>query len=221
MEPQGHGDAAAYALGALEPAEAEVFRRHLETCAACRDELSALAATADALPMAAPQYPLPAEVRHRVLEQVRAEPRTAGDGGAAAARSGRGRWLGRPALVGVALASLVAIALVGALLLSGSSSGTRVITATVGHAKLYVTDGRGQLVVSRLAPPASGHTYQAWLLAAHHSPRSAGLFGVTRSGRARVDLRGDLRGVSAVAVTEEPAGGTRGPTTTPIIVAPL
>jgi anti-sigma-K factor RskA len=221
MEPQGHGDAAAYALGALEPAEAEAFRRHLETCAACREELSALAATADVLPMAAPQYPLPPEVRHRVLEQVRAEPRTAGAGIAATARPGRSRWVGRPALVGVALASIVALAVVGAVLLSGAGNGTRVITATVGHAKLYVTDGRGQLVVSRLAPARSGHTYQAWLLAAHRSPRPAGLFSVTRTGRARVDLRGDLRGVSAVAVTEEPAGGTQRPTTTPIIVAPL
>ena len=34
-------DVAAYALGALEPAEAEAFARHLETCAVCRDELEA------------------------------------------------------------------------------------------------------------------------------------------------------------------------------------
>ncbi len=34
-------DVAAYALGALEPAEAEAFVRHLESCAVCRDELDA------------------------------------------------------------------------------------------------------------------------------------------------------------------------------------
>ena len=31
-------DAAAYVLGALEPAEAEAFTRHLATCVVCRDE---------------------------------------------------------------------------------------------------------------------------------------------------------------------------------------
>ena len=49
-------DAAAYALGALEPAEAASFARHLETCAVCRDEVAAFALVVDTLPLSAPHH---------------------------------------------------------------------------------------------------------------------------------------------------------------------
>jgi len=62
-------DAAAFVLGALEPAEAEEFRGHLESCAACREKVAALQQTANALPMAAPQYPVPVRLRRRVRRQ--------------------------------------------------------------------------------------------------------------------------------------------------------
>ena len=45
--PNGHAraeDAAAYARGALEPADADEFRRHLTECEACREEVAAYAA---------------------------------------------------------------------------------------------------------------------------------------------------------------------------------
>jgi anti-sigma factor RsiW len=51
-------EAAAYALGALEPAEAKAFARHMESCAVCRDEVAAFALVVDALPLAAPQQGL-------------------------------------------------------------------------------------------------------------------------------------------------------------------
>ena len=35
-------EVAAYALGALQPAEAEAVRRHLETCVVCTEELASL-----------------------------------------------------------------------------------------------------------------------------------------------------------------------------------
>ena len=67
------GDAAAYALGALDPTEAEIFRRHLEECAVCRDEVEALGGVVQALPMAAPQQPMPRGLRRRVVRAVRQE----------------------------------------------------------------------------------------------------------------------------------------------------
>jgi len=73
---QCRGDAAAYVLGSLEQDEAEAFRRHLASCVACRDELSAFQQTVDLLPMAAPQYPLPRRLRRRVLRELRAAQRT-------------------------------------------------------------------------------------------------------------------------------------------------
>ena len=48
------GDVAAYALGALDPAESDAFLRHLDACAVCRDELASFQEVVDALPMSAP-----------------------------------------------------------------------------------------------------------------------------------------------------------------------
>jgi anti-sigma-K factor RskA len=225
-EPGGHArwedDAAAYALGALDHEEAEAFRRHLETCASCRRELTALEPFVGALPLAAEQYEAPAGLRRRVLERARAEARDVADASTAAgAAPDRLGWSRRPALIGGLLAGVVALAIVVGVLVSGGSGGTRVYVSSVGHAKLYVTSGHTELVVRRLAVPSSGHTYEAWLLHPHAAPTPAGLFGVSPTGSGRVRLHGGLKGVSAVAVTEEPASGTLRPTTTPVIVAPI
>src|ERR1700690_2062731 len=67
-------EAAAYALGALEPAEAEAFARHMESCAVCRAEVGAFALVVDALPLAAPQHEAPGALRRRVLREARAQP---------------------------------------------------------------------------------------------------------------------------------------------------
>ena len=58
-------DAAAYVLGALEPAEAESFRAHLATCVVCRDEVSAFQEVADLLPLIAPPQPVPSGAQAR------------------------------------------------------------------------------------------------------------------------------------------------------------
>src|SRR5579884_1348648 len=106
-EPHDCGrDLAAYVLGALEPAEAEDFRRHLESCAVCRDEAAAFRQVVDALPMAAPQQPAPRELRRRIMRDVRAEPR----GQARRASPSWPRWgrlVSRPALATALAAALV------------------------------------------------------------------------------------------------------------------
>ncbi len=45
-------DVAAYVLGALEPDEAEAFRRHIADCAECREEVAAFEQVTEALPPA-------------------------------------------------------------------------------------------------------------------------------------------------------------------------
>jgi anti-sigma factor RsiW len=221
------GDAAAYVLGSLTPEETEAFRAHMEECVVCRDEVHALQGVADALPMAAPQYPVPRELRKRVLRQVHEEARERA--GAAGKRSpGRARrpargWVGVPRLVlalgvGVALAAAVVIGIVVGS--SGSSCSTH--AASVGQAQLQVCSGRGLLAVNRLPQPRAGHIYQVWVEhgSAPPSPTKA-LFGVTANGSADVGVPGDLSGVSAVLVTQEPDGGTLHPTSPPVIVTPL
>ncbi len=213
------GDAAAYVLGALEPAEAERFRHHLDECAICRDEVQALGGVVQALPMAAPQHPAPRRLRRRVLRAVRAEP--AGHGAL------RPRpWYPRiPALASAGVALAVAIAVL--ITLSGGGTGARVIHAQVldmagGSAQVKITGGRGELIVHRISAPSPGHVYEVWLKAPHAAPVPASvLFSVSASGSADVTLPRGLRGVAQVLVTPEPDGGSPAPTHAPVIVADL
>jgi anti-sigma-K factor RskA len=62
--------AAAYVLGALEPAERASFEAHLATCAACSAEVRSLSRAADALAHSPPQVTPRAELRDRVLRAV-------------------------------------------------------------------------------------------------------------------------------------------------------
>ena len=66
----------AYALGALDRAEAERVAQHLSTCASCRNEAAALAEVVGAIPdTVALRDPRPA-LRERLLEAARTEARS-------------------------------------------------------------------------------------------------------------------------------------------------
>ncbi len=95
------GDAAAYVLGALEPDEAEALPRATWTGASsAATSVASFQQVADALPMSAPQYPVPARLRRRVLTEVRADARRQRRGRARASARRAGAWLPRPALAG-------------------------------------------------------------------------------------------------------------------------
>ena len=91
-----------------------------------------------------------------------------------------------------------------------------------GAAQLRISHNHAELVVSRLPPPPAGRIYEVWLKRGSTSPApTSALFSVTANGAATVDVPGDLRGVSQVLVTQEPAGGSRVSTHRPVIVASL
>jgi anti-sigma-K factor RskA len=236
--PENHdcgGDAAAYVLGALDPPEAEAFRRHLATCVVCRDEVSAFTEVAKALPLTAPQQPVPSRLRARVMRAARTDP------GWVAARADVSR-AGRPGerrrrplrfspMPRLALAStavvVAALAVVGGLELGSSrSSGARVIQASVSApgagAELRLAGGRAELIVRHMPAPPAGRIYEVWLQRGHGAPSpTSTLFDVTSTGTGDVGLPGNLRGISTVMVTAEPTGGSLVPTRAPVIVARL
>src|ERR1700744_5393103 len=137
------GDVAAYALGALDAAEVDAFRRHLQTCSVCQEGLTAVQHVVDELPLAATPHKAPSAIRRRVLREVKADARAAAG---SARRARRPRWrMPRPALA-VGVSVLVAAAVVAAVV-SNSSSGpsARVITGQVigpGTAQLRIASGR-------------------------------------------------------------------------------
>ena len=223
-------DAAAYVLGALEPEEAEAFGRHLDTCVVCRDEVAAFQHTANALAMTPPQHRAPRGLKRRVMRAVRESDADAQAQGAPASRQrrfGSGRFVARPAVAGLAALAVVVVVIGAIIVGSNGSSSTRTITAAVtgspGTAQLSVSGGHGQLVMRNFPQPATGHIYELWeLRSGAKAPQPTGtLFSVNSSGAGNVGVPGGLHGVSKVLVTQEPAGGSLAPTTTPVIVASL
>ena len=219
--PNGHAraeDAAAYALGALEPNEADAFRRHLTECAACRDEVAAYEQITGALPEAGGSDEVPRALRRRVMREVRANPKAAPEHHSRRVRQPTRfplAWAG--GLAAVVVAGIVAVALA-----TGGSGGTRTIQASVGSAELRVGGGRGDLIVRHLPQLPSGRIYEMWVQRGNAQPQPTGtLFSVRRDGSAAVGVPVALHGVSRVMVTQEPAGGTLAPTSAPLIVAPV
>ncbi|HSC27743.1 MAG TPA: anti-sigma factor [Vicinamibacterales bacterium] len=90
--------AAPYVLGALDDLERRAFEAHLETCAACTEDVRALRPVAHALAHAAPQRTPRPDLRDRVLAAVTGTAKTS-----AGARSQTGSWL--PAAAAVLLAA--------------------------------------------------------------------------------------------------------------------
>jgi anti-sigma-K factor RskA len=211
------GDAAAYVLGALEPPEAEAFRRHIADCAACRDEVAAYEQVTQDLPAAGGErYELPKDLRKRVMREVRATPKPT----AATSPAVRAPRSWRPLVAwGGALAAVIVVAIVAVALGTGGSS-TRTIEASAGNAELRISGGHADLIVHRLPQLPAGRTYQMWVTRGNGPPAPTGtLFGVSANGTAAVGVPGSVDGVSAVMVTQEPAGGTPAPTSAPVIVA--
>lgn len=238
-------EAAAWALGALEDAEARRFGEHAAGCVVCRDELEAFEAVAGALAMAVPQQPLPRDLRRRVLADVRADARAHELTGQRARRkevtqrrlarrpspgAPRRRWLA----AGAALAAL-ALASAGVLEVSQApSTSPQIIHASVAgqsggaqapnaeSAIVRLTGGHAELIVSHLDPPPAGQIYQVWLGRSHGSPTpTSALFTPNAMGNGDFGVPGNLHGVSKIIVTQEPNTGTQEPTTQPLIVARL
>jgi hypothetical protein len=228
-------DAASYVLHAMPDGEWETFQDHLGHCGFCADKVQELQFVGDALLSGVPQLTVPPPVRERVMSIVRAESElllAAGHGADRPVRAAPKRRFGfalRP-LPAVALASIaLALGIGGGALLSGGDSGLtpRTVVAKVdavgATANVRVTSDGAKLRVAGMPAPDEGRVYQVWLdHGGGKTPQPTdALFSVSRDGHATVDVPGDLDGVKAVLVTDEPLGGSRIPTRAPVISATL
>jgi anti-sigma-K factor RskA len=230
-EPCG-ANAAPYVLGALTEAEHENFRRHLESCAVCREEVAALQVAADALPAAAPQVPAPRQLRDRVMSDVREDARRRQAGTSAAtstqvragSRAARSRLRWRPNLA-VAVLAAVVVALAVIAIVPGGEPGTRTIRAQVrvsgARASLSVSGESGQLRIAGMPQAGPGRVYEVWRQGSGAPQPTDALFTVSSAGDATVGVPGGVARVRQVLVTSEPLGGSRVPTRTPLIIAHL
>jgi anti-sigma-K factor RskA len=98
-------------------------------------------------------------------------------------------------------------------------TGSDAAEGAAGYA-VFPRDGTGYIVLMGLLPAPDDHVWQAWMLDDEHAA-SAGLMSVDTDGLAMLEGVEPMPGMALVAVTMEPAGGSPGPTTTPVVVGQL
>jgi anti-sigma factor RsiW len=226
----------AYALDALSGADRARFTRHLSACESCRQEARGLAEATARLAAGVVASP-PDRMRERVL--------------AAAARTrqlppltgGTPPWPGRRWGVAVACGLFaVALAFGGIALntqhqLSQEQAHTRAIAAVLNAPDATmmtaraVTGGTATVVMShldhalvftaaRLPALPSSRRYQLWLMGAGGA-RPAGMLPAPHQGVTAPVVVTGLTAGEKVALTVEPSGGARLPTSRPIVLLAL
>lgn len=235
----------AYAADALDEPELAAFERHLADCDACVQEVGELRATTARLAEAAAEQPPPG-LRARVLAEIATvrqdPPEAAGDDELAARRAAR-RWPARLFAVAAAVLLLLSLSLtaltirldhrldrleaatdqVQAVLAAPDARALPARPGAKGAALVVASKSRGQavFVASGLDQPGPDRAYELWLLGPGGQPRPAGLLNLSGDGRARQLVAGSLSGAAGIALTVEPAGGSPGPTTNPVVVVDL
>jgi anti-sigma-K factor RskA len=214
---------AAYLLGSLREEEALELERHLAGCPECREWLEWLRPAAEVLPETVARVEPPAELRQRVLAEVREDQRRSAD---AAEPRRRETWLGallRPA-TGLAAAAVIAAGIAGyAIGTGGGEDRQRTIPGAPRDGVIATVersaDG-GTLHVAGLAALGPSQQYQAWVQRDGRMVPSS-LFDARPNGSASATIPQDLEGAEAVLVTVEPRGGSVEPSSAPLVDVPL
>jgi anti-sigma-K factor RskA len=201
-------DVAAHALGALDVAEATAFETHLEECEDCRGELGRLASAVELLPASVEPLTPPPSLRRELMATVNAEATRSGK----APSTGRGSRFRLPrlrTLSAAAVACTLVIAVVPVEALAPRSDASAVLVRT---------DGSWALDVDRLPRIPTRNVYQVWVRNERGLQPST-VFVLSRSGAATVPVPGRLEDGDQVLVTREPRGGSKEPTTAPLLQA--
>lgn len=225
---------ASYMLGTLPAEEAGAVLDHVRSCPQCTEECRNLSASVTAVAYSAEAgrdtegTAVPSELlKARIMRSVRAQ----------RAKPAAASWIVPSAAAFVALALLASAA--SNLFLESRLHQARGQIArqeaeigdlTAPTARRYpfgtgeiVTNGSRLYISARaLAALPANRVYQAWTLR-HGAARVAPsvTFRPNRAGTALVALPEDARDTAAVAVSVEPDGGSRQPTTKPVILVKI
>ena len=224
---------APWVLDALDPAEAEAVRAHVEGCASCREVAARLRRVVGALPLGVDEVSPPARLRDRVLAAAAASPRAAAPAAKPVRRPSPrrtappiGQRMPAFALAAVAAVALLIGVLIGQVTLHSQQSGPQVARFTLtGHqdmaaAGATVVDLKNEGVAfvdfRGLPPPGANRVYEVWLVPSKGSPVPAAVFVPDSNGSRVVLVNRSLSGYSVMAVTNEPApDGSSAPTQQP------
>jgi anti-sigma-K factor RskA len=235
----------AYVLGALPEGERLEFEQYLAAHPDRQTEVEELSTVAGLLAYSAREQEPPPELRRRIMNTVEAE---AAQTRVQQPGASRPSWLaGLWEAIGVRDLALVAAAMlvVGlfswSMLLQGEvqdlqgrvqglqgqvqdqPQGPQMIalggagTEQGATAQLVTLEGDRAILVAEDMPPApEGKTYQIWVIKGD-TPQPSGLF-EPKGGSIAAVVENPVEGADAVAVTVEPEGGSKEPTTDPMLV---
>lgn len=216
---------AAYVLGALSPEEARDFRKHMNECDICAAEYRKLKPLSDVMALAAsPSADVSPLVKQRLMREVKMQRRQPSPFLAYALAA---------ACLLVAILASVGYAYRSAEIAQTQKQLDRtnaVLTDVLSpNARRYTVPG-GQIVHSgskiyvvmhTLADPPRGTVYQMWTLASGAKTVAPSITFVPEHGATLVRLPIDASRIAAVAMSVEPPGGSKQPTTKPRFLVKL
>lgn len=234
-----HTQVGAYALDALSEDQRIEFEAHLRTCASCRQEARGLTETTALLGSVTAQQPPPG-LRDQVMSTIGRTRQLPPPVFHADQR--RSRWVQRATALAAAACLLVAVAF-GVLTVRAnqridqleaqqrqvesvlSAPDVRVTTGRhtgYGTGTVAVSEQRDRVVFTLDHPRHLGdaHTYQLWFVGSDGAMRSAGLL-ADDAGMTSSVVADGLGDASGVGLTVEPEGGSRQPTTDPLMLLDL
>ncbi len=235
----------AYALHALSPDEEREFTRHLTECEACSHEVAELRETASRLALAVAEVP-PAAMRERVMAAIPQVRQLPPPGGAVVVPLRRRAWRRRlPHLVAAAcLAGAIAAGGIavnaehraddtraaaqrqaaGLAHLMAAPDATYRAAAVRGGGDATIVSSAAQdraAFVYRDLPELPGsHVYELWYRR-EGGMVPAGLIDPAHSSGTALLTAAGAAGADGVGLTVEPHGGSRQPTTSPLLLVTI
>jgi anti-sigma factor RsiW len=228
MSTDVHTLSGAYALNALGPEEAAEFRRHLEGCQACREEVRELQGAVARMGAAEAAAP-PPDLKSRILAAADRTPQDRPAGRTSSGSSSRPPWFTWLAAAAAALVIAGGGAFGVRAMLDGDGGLNQGVvrvfeaqdahTATVetaegGKLRVAVSASRKEMAVDtrELPPLDENYVYQLWSVHGDEMV-SAAILTDPEVGAAM----GMPDEETQVALTVEPAGGSEQPTSDPIV----
>jgi anti-sigma-K factor RskA len=212
----------AYALGALDPTEAEVLAAHIASCSECQVELRQYQRTTEQLGLAVGEHSPSAEIKERLFAQIESSQQPEMQKRPLIEK----RWYSRQSGLTLVSVGLVLLLAVSNLLLWNqlqdlrsqafkviNLSATDYMPDAAGMIVISADGKYGTLVASGMASLPQDLQYQLWLIK-DGERTSGGVFSVPGSGYTALKVYSPQPLVSYddFGITIEPYGGSPGPT---------
>lgn len=219
---------AAYAMGAVPEDEVPAIRAHILSCEICFAEAESYTDVLSMLAASVPSVPLPAGFAERVAAAARGESPEAAPGTSVPSRR---RWTWRSVMPAAALLSVLSLIGTSVALVRSADREREYMSAVASlvrdpdaftlegpggaEARLASTGEGLVLVAVDLGEAPAARDYQLWLI--KDGVPTPGVTFDAGGSVVLVEAAQDLEGYEGAAITVEPEGGSRRPTTDPVL----